>query len=329
MIELAQIGIGYWGKNLLRNFLAIPDVRIRIGIDKDKNRCEELKTIYPEIEFSQEPELAFNLSVDGVIIASPAVTHYELAKNALNAGKHVFVEKPLTLSLKDAEELLKLSKEKKKILMVGHLLLYHPSIRFIKGLIDKKIIGDLVYINSVRVNLGRVRKDENALWSLCAHDISVILYFFDKFPERVSATGQAFINPEIEDIVFLTLFFPEKKIAHTHASWLDPNKVREVTIVGTEKMIVFNDMEPTDKVKIYDKGVIKDIARGDIAVRYGDIHIPKVPIEEPLKLECQQFVDCIKLGKTPITDGENGVKVIKILEAAQKSLKMDGKPVEI
>ncbi len=268
------------------------------------------------------------------MIATSAKTHYELVKKALLHDKHVYVEKPFTLNVTEAEELVKLAEEKDKILMVGHLLEYHPAVEKLKELIDNGELGKIYYLYSQRVNLGKIRQDENALWSFAPHDISIILYLLGTEPVNISARGNAYLQDKIEDVVFMSLYFPGRVMAHFHLSWLDPHKIRKLTIVGSEKMAVFDDMESEEKVRIYDKGVTrknKDFVSYDefLTLRFGDIFIPHITMAEPLKRECQHFLNCIKENKAPRSDGRDGLRVVKVLAAAQKSLERGGEPVEI
>jgi predicted dehydrogenase len=270
--------------------------------------------------------------IDAVVIAAPAVTHHPLTKKALLAGKDVFVEKPFALSVRDAEELAELADKHNRILMVGHLLEYHPVVRRLRNMIQKGELGPVYYIYTQRVNLGRIRGDENAMWSFAPHDISQILYMLEMEPVNVSARGQSYIQDGIEDVVFLSLFFENRIMAHIHMSWLDPHKVRKTTIVGSKKMAVFDDSEATEKLRIYDNYAEAPPAKSygeAIQVRFGDILIPRVESTEPLQLECKHFIDCVANRTTPLTDAQDGLRVIRIIEAAQRSLQMDGVPVEI
>jgi predicted dehydrogenase len=265
-----------------------------------------------------------------VVISSSATTHYPFAKAALEAGKHVYVEKPLALSTAHAREMTELAESKKLKLMVGHLLLYHPVVNTLKKLVDSGDLGEVFYIYSQRVNLGRIRQDENALWSFAPHDISVILYLLGQFPVSVSARGESYLQEGVEDVVFVNLKFADRKMAQLQVSWLDPHKVRKITIVGGKKMVVFDDIESMEKLKIFDKGVtgVSYDSYGDsITLRFGDINIPHIKMTEPLRVECQHFVDCVLNDKQPLSDGTNGLQVVRILEAAQRSMENNGKPV--
>lgn len=325
MIKLGVMGAGDWGKNLIRNFHELPDCYLKKCSDLDKKRLDYIKTVYPNIQLTAKPEeIISDKEIEAVVICSSAISHYSLAKASLNAGKHVFVEKPMTLKSGEAEELVKISHDKKLILMVGHLLIYHPAVEKLKLLIDSGEIGEIYYLYSQRVNLGKVRSDENALWSFAPHDISVILYLLCKEPVKITASGQAYLQKNIHDVVFVNMEFPDKKMAHIHLSWLDPHKIRRLTVVGSKKMVVFDDMEPIDKIKIYDRGVDKNLNYETYAeyltLRLGEITIPTLKLTEPLKNECKHFLDCIKNKRNPLTDGTDGLRVVRVLESAQRSL---------
>ena len=335
MITIAQIGVGEWGRNLLRTFSNLPDCRVKYFCDQNPATIEKLNRFYHgKIQGVTNYEIILNdPEIKAVIIASPPITHAELVLQALKANKHVFVEKPLALSISDAERMILGATEQRRILVVGHLLLYHPAIRKLKSYIDEGQLGDIHYLYSTRVNLGRIRDAENALWSLTAHDISVAMYLLEDMPQRVTATGSSYLRQGVEDVVFVTLYFEKNVMSHIHASWLDPHKVRKFTIVGSQKMAVFDDMESSEKVRLYDKGVSHQRGSGQshtsLTVREGDIYIPRIDIEEPLTLECQHFLDCIQTGKNALSDGENGLSVLRVLTAAQESMESNGKPIQI
>jgi predicted dehydrogenase len=267
------------------------------------------------------------------VIATTASTHYDLCKAALQAGKDVYVEKPFVLYVSQAEELIRIAEQEGRILMIGHLLEYHPVMKQLKRLIDSKALGDIYYIYNQRVNLGTVRGDENALWNFAPHDISSVLYLLGKEPSDVSARGQSYLQRGIEDVVFLTLNFDGQSLAHIHVSWLDPHKIRKITIVGSKRMAVFDDLESTEKLKIYDKSAEHntdyDTFAEYITLRFGDITIPYMKIDEPLRLECLHFLECIRERKQPLSDGRDGLRVVKVLDAAQRSLQKNGVPIAI
>ena len=335
MITVSQIGAGQWGKNLIRAFANLPNCKMKMFCDQNPETVRSLSEYYHhQIQGTSDLDSIFNDSqTDAVIIASPPDTHAALALRALEADKHVFVEKPLALHLDDARKILALSEKKKKLVMVGHLLLYHPAVRKLKASIDDGQLGNIHYLYSTRVNLGRVREVENALWSLTAHDISVAIYFLDQEPIEVTAVGSAYLRKNVQDVVFVNMLFKNDVRSHIHASWLDPHKIREFTVVGSKKMAVFDDMENTEKLRFYDKGVEKQKNEGGyetfLTLRHGDIHIPRIDMMEPLKLECQHFIDCISEGKEAMSDAKNGLAVLKVLSAAQESLECHGKPIRI
>ncbi|MFM7200561.1 MAG: Gfo/Idh/MocA family protein [Myxococcota bacterium] len=336
MLGIACVGTGYWGKNLVRNFSTIKGARLEYICDLSPGTLEKLRPQYPEVKL--ESDLSRVLAddrVQAVVIATPAPSHYPLAKQALEAGRHVFVEKPLCLEPAHAAELVQLAEARGLTLMVGHLLLYHPSLRWIKQRLPE--LGRIYYLYTQRLNLGIVRKDENCWWSLAPHDISVALYLLDQFPESVSAQGACYLRPNIEDVVFANLRFADGTMAQLQVSWLDPHKIRKLTVVGDKKMITFDDMEASEKLKVFDKGAERDYSDptqrtgyGDhISLRSGDIYLPHVDMAEPLRLECEQFVRSCQTGERAVNDGRNGLEVVQILAAAQRSLKEGGMPIPL
>jgi predicted dehydrogenase len=335
MIILAQIGIGAWGKNHLRNFSKLSGCRVKACCDRNKSVLHQIATDYKnEIKCTTEPDDIFSDSqIDAVVIATLPDTHCDMAIRAIESGKHVFIEKPLAMSVKEGLQIKKAVLKHKKICMVGHILLYHPAVVTLKKYVDDGYLGDLCYIYTTRVNLGQVRKEENALWSLTSHDISVIMHLLGKHPQSVSAAGEAYLRKNVHDVVFVNLNFRDNVMAHVHASWLDPHKIRQFTVVGSKRMAVFDDMNSAEKLRIYDKGVDKVIDENSyeafLTLRSGDILVPKIDMEEPLKLECQEFIDCVRHGRTPLADVDNGIEVLKVLEAAQRSLDNDGMKVPL
>src|SRR3989338_7645847 len=335
MITLAQIGAGAWGQNLLRTFSSISGCQIKICCEIREEIRETIHKNYRnQIQVTDNTEEVIqDPTIDAVVIATLPIMHASLAIRALEAGKHVFVEKPLALSIQEGEEMVRAAQKAGKILMVGHLLLYHPAIKKLKAYIQEGILGNIYYIYSTRVNLGKIREEENALWSLTAHDISVAMYLLEQMPIEVAATGNAYLRKNIHDVVFVTLNFNNNIMCHIHASWLDPHKIREFTVVGSKKMIVFDDMNSSEKLRLYDKGV--DVQNDTctyetfLTVRQADIYIPKIDMIEPLKLECQHFLDCIKKGQEPQSNGKNGLDCLKVLTAAQESLMSNGIPIPI
>lgn len=337
-VGLAQIGVGYWGKNLLRNFSGLPTTTVLHVCDQSDDVLNRLAGQYPGLATTKNvDDVLSNKEVEAVVIATQTPLHHQFAKAALQAGKHVFVEKPLAQTVEQASELVQIAEANDLRLMVGHLLLYHPAFTFVDSLTQNGELGDVRYLYSERVNLGIIRQKENAFESLAPHDLSVALQFLKCDPIAVSATGQAFLQNKVEDVAFATVFFEEGKIAHLHASWLDPHKSRKVTVVGSKKMAVIDDMENTEKVRLYDKGV--DLQPGEthgymnyaeaMSIRTGDIVIPKIQMKEPLRLECEHFIDCIQTGKRPVSDGRNGLLVVQMLEAAKRSIAEKGTCIEI
>ncbi|MFP4056413.1 MAG: Gfo/Idh/MocA family protein [Candidatus Brocadiia bacterium] len=336
MVELALIGTGNWGKNLLRNYAQLPGARLKYCCDLDEARLQAFREQYPETRFTTDVDaLLGDPQVEAVVIAAPAPQHHPLGLRALQAGKHTYIEKPLALSTRQAGELVAEAEQRDLRLMVGHLLLYHPAVTRLKEVVDSGELGDILYIYCQRVNLGVIRRDENALWSLAPHDISVALYLLGDQPADVSARGSCYLQRDagVEDCVFANVSFPGGRMVHLHVSWLDPHKIRRITVVGSRKMAVFDDVESTEKLRVYDKGVQGGVSYesyGDLlTLRYGDIHIPHVPMTEPLRIECEHFVRCVDQGREPLTDGRNGLAVVQVLEAAQKSLQQGGVPVSL
>jgi predicted dehydrogenase len=329
MVKLGVVGAGYWGPNLIRNFMSIEGCSVEYICDSNPERLEKVGAAKTAAEFTTDPDKVMRADLDAVVVATTAETHYPLVKKALEAGKDVFVEKPLTLSVPEAEDLVELADAKSRVLMVGHILLYHPAVRMIREYAAGGELGKIHYVYAARLNLGRVRKDENALWCFGPHDVSVILHILGSTPDSAQATGECFLRKGIYDVVFLSLHFPDGSMAHVHVSWLDPHKTRKLTVVGSKKMVVFDDVSSAEKIKIYDKGVDFKPAYASypesLTLRIGDIHVPKVDSKEPLRLECEHFLECIRTRSKPLSDGENGVQVLRVLDAAQKSLDEGGK----
>ncbi len=331
MISIAVVGAGAWGKNHIRVFSEIPNVQLKYICDSDPAKLSSMQKAYPQIKrVDNVKPILLDPEVKGVVIASSAISHYPLSKEVLLAGKDVLVEKPMALKAEDAEEISETARKRERILMVGHLLIYHPVVDRLKGMMTTGELGKVYYIYTQRVNLGVIRQDENALLSFAPHDLSVILHLLDEEPVMVSAHGESYIQNGIEDVAFITLQFSDGKMANIHLSWLDPHKLRKITIVGSKKMVVFDDMEVSEKLKIYDKGVgsTSYSTYGEyLSLRFGDITIPSIKMLEPLRAEAQHFIQCIESRKEPKTGGQDGLKVVKILMAAQKSLKEKGMPI--
>jgi len=332
-VGVGIVGAGYWGKNLVRNFYEIRDSNLVAVCDQDPDRLKDISIRYPGTDVTENfDEFLERTDLEAVVVVTPAVLHFEQARQALSAGKHVYVEKPMALSVSDASHLEQLARSKDLTLMVGHLLIYHPAVSKLRSLIVDGVLGEVYYLYAQRVNLGMVRGDENALWSFAPHDISVILHLLDEEPEMVSAIGECYLQDGIEDVVFLNIKFPNKKMAQVQLSWLDPHKERKLTVVGSKKMAVFDDSQTSEKIKIYDKGVDRPPEYGSygeyLTLRDGDILIPHVDMREPLRLECEHFIECVRNQKKPLTDAAGGVRVVRVLEAAQHSLESGGTPIK-
>lgn len=324
-VRIGVVGCGYWGPNLIRNFLEIPGALVQMVADLQEDRLVHIKKLYPAVEVTRDYSAILESSLDAVVVATGASTHYQMAKLALIHGKHVLVEKPLATSSRDAEDLVNIARRHDRLLMVGHTFEYNPAVETLKNIIQAAEIGDVYYVNTSRLNLGLFQKDINVLWDLAPHDISILMYVLGTEPETVSARGSSFVQPGIHDVAYLTLSFPKGILAHVHVSWLDPCKMRKITVVGSKKMVVYDDVESLEKIRIYDKGVTvlpHTDTFGDfqLSYRYGDIKVPYVPLTEPLKIECAHFLDCIRAGRRPKSDGYVGSKVVRTLETAQKSL---------
>jgi len=333
-VGLAQIGLGAWGRNLLRNFASMPGARMRIVCDAADSALKAAARQYPGIETTKDPAQVFRRDdVQAVIIATPPTSHYELAMAAVEAGKDVFVEKPLVLNSADGEILVRAAEESGRILMVGHIMVHHPVSIQLRNYIQTGELGRIYYIYARRVNLGKVRDIENAMWSFAPHDISLVTFLLDKRPDRVSAVGHAYLQDGIEDVAFVTMHFPDGTLAHIHTSWLDPHKDRNLTIVGSKKMVSFDDTQATEKIKVFDKGVNTGqdyTTYGEyLALRTGDIVIPKVDTTEPLSLECRHFLECVRTRTRPRSDGRAGLEVLRVLEAAQQSMDSGGTPIAL
>lgn len=333
MVRVAVIGVGNWGQNLVRNFFQIPTCTLVACCDPSPERQAFVRQMFPGVNVTRNSdEVLQDDQIDAVVISSPTPTHYPLAKAALEAGKHILVEKPLTQRLEEARELIAIAEEAQRVLMVGHLMRYHPAIQWLTDFVARGELGELYYLYTQRLNLGQVRHDENALWNFAPHDISLALYLFEAAPRSVVAVGESYLQSGIEDVVFLNIKFDNQRMAQLHMSWLDPHKTRRMTIVGSRKMAVFDDMESMEKVRLYDKGVEQPSYRtyGEaLSLRFGDILIPRIPMTEPLRLECEHFLECVERGKAPMSDGHEGLRVLQVLEAAQSSMEQGGVVVEL
>ncbi len=320
-VSVGVVGLGYWGPNLARNFAAIEGCEVAYLCDADAVARERARRSFPTARSTPDlGELLADPALDAVVLATPVRTHAELAVRVLEAGKHCFVEKPLAQSTAEAQRAVDAAGD--RLLMVGHLLEYHPGVRKLKELTDSGELGDQIfYIYGNRLNLGKLRADENALWSLGAHDVSVVLHLAGEEPTEVVAHGDSYVRAGVEDVVFCFLRFPSGLTAHLHLSWLDPHKERRFTVVGSRRMATFDDMELERKLTVYDKGFDEDSRTyGEYITRSGDVFSPRVPNVEPLRIECEHFIDCVRSGARPRSDGADGLRVVRVLEALQHSL---------
>jgi len=333
-INLAVIGTGYWGPNLVRSFNDDSRVVLKMICDLDKTRAMNVAAKYRDVETTNNiEEVLQRTDIDAVAICTPTNTHFDIARRAMEAGKHVFIEKPLATTSAECEALIQLAQKRRRKLMVGHVFLFNPAVQYVKGLIDREELGDITYIYGVRVNLGPIRKDVDALWDLAPHDIAIFNYWLNSAPVYAHATGIQSLNPPLHDVVFVTLKYPKNIMASLHVGWLDPRKQRQITVVGTKRMVVFDDLDPVGPVHIYDKTVTRpqsskavtdNIQAFKQVVQEGDLVIPKIPSAEPLKNECRGFIDWLIEDKAPVSDGKNGLDVVRVLEAATLSLSHSG-----
>lgn len=331
-VRIGVVGMNYWGPNLARNFARMPEADLAWCCDLDAEILARHEPAYPTTRFTTRlDDLLEDDTLDAVVIATSVPTHAALAMRSLDAGKHTFVEKPLALSAADARAIAELGAARDLVVMVDHLLIYHPGLQRVKRMIDEGDLGEIYYLYGNRQNLGIVRPDENALWSLGPHDISVLLWLVGERPTQVAATGQSYLQPGVEDVVFGQIRFPSGILGHLHLSWLDPHKMRKMTVIGAEKMVVFDDMETERKVTLYDKGPIpRTETYGEyIQVRSGDIFIPKIPATEPLRVVCDEFVRCVREGTRPLADGHAGATVVEVLEAMTTSLRTGGSAITL
>jgi predicted dehydrogenase len=334
-IRVGVVGCGYWGPNLVRNFRGLPDCSLKLMCDINEQRLSHLKSLYPEVEGRTDYNHMLNgAGLDAIIIATAVKSHYAMAKASLLCGKHTFIEKPMASSSEECQELVEIARRKGLVLMTGHTFLYSPAVRKIKEIVKGGDIGELRYICARRLNLGLFQKDINVTWDLAPHDVSIILHIMEERPTVVNCQGSAHITPGVEDVTTMWLGFSGDRSAIIHSSWLDPRKIREMTIVGSKRMIVYDDVSPLEKIRIFDARVERPphydtFAEFHYAYHYGDVYIPYIKQEEPLKNECQHFLDCIRHGTQPLTSGDTGLELVRILEASSESLKKGGAPVAL
>lgn len=335
IIQVGVVGCGYWGPNLIRNLRQSPDCQLKAICDMSEQRLRHMRRLHPEVATTNRfDDLLHDPEIDAVVIATPVRFHYEMAKASLNAGKHTFIEKPMARTVAEGEELVALAERQGLVLMVGHTFLFSPAVRRMKEVIDSGDIGEVQYISARRLNLGLFQKDINVAWDLAPHDISIILHLLDEQPLSVSCQGNSHVTRGIEDVTMMYLNFRKNRCAFIQNSWLDPKKVRQMTVVGSRRMIVYDDTEPLEKLKIYDARVevpphYDSFAEFTYSYHYGDAYVPYIKQDEPLKLECQHFLECIHEGGTPMTSGRHGLEVVRILEASGISLKQHGAAVAL
>jgi len=329
------IGCGYWGPNLLRNLSQLPISRVKYCCDMEDARLNHMKALYPQVTATKRfQDLIEDPEVQGVAIATPVSTHYPIAKACLEGGKHVLVEKPLAGSIAEAEDLNRIAESKGLILFAGHTFVYNAAVQKMKELVEAGELGEIFYVSSVRVNLGLFQEDINVIWDLAPHDISILNYIFGREPVTVSTFARSYIRPGIEDVAFVVLQYPRGVVAHIHVSWLDPCKIRRTTLVGSKKMLVYDDTSTLEKIRVYDKGVTiqphyDTFGEFQLAYRFGDIVVPKINDVEPLKVECAHFIECIRDGSSPQSNGRAGLAVVKVVERACESAKLGGAPLAL
>lgn len=334
MIKIAVVGYGYWGPNLVRNIQELGDANVIFCCDMAPERLTQAKSKFPSLEITTKYEdVLNNPSVDAVVISTPVSTHYELAKKAFERGKHVLLEKPATASVAEAEKLVELAERLKLTFMVDHTFIYTGAVCKMKEIIDRGDLGDLYYIDSVRINLGLIQRDVNVLWDLAPHDIAIMDHLVKEKPISVCATGACHVGNGLENVAYLTVYFDSGFIAHFHNNWLSPVKIRSMLVGGSKKTIHYDDMEVSEKIKVYDRGVDVSTTEGirDVLVSYrlGDMWAPRLNVTEALRVMVGEFVGCIQAGRRPITDGCSGLNVVKILEASEKSIKQRGKEIKL
>jgi predicted dehydrogenase len=335
MIGVGVIGAGYWGPKHIRNFSQLPGARLVMVADLDSSRLASVQAQYREVTTTRDHrDLMLSPEIDAVVIATPVSTHFRLAREALLAGKHVLVEKPMVTTSEEAERLIEIAESGKRVLMTGHTFLFNTAVEALRDLIRGKQLGEVYYVHAQRLNLGLFQRDINVIWDLAPHDVSILLHMLGSEPVAVSAHGSAHVRPGIEDVAYVHIIFENGVRAELHLSWLDPNKVRRLTVVGSQKMVVYDDVETLEKVRIYDKGVdapphTDTFGDFQLSYRYGDITIPHLPSTEPLRRECEHFLQCIETGALPVCNGMQGLHVVRVLEAAQASLSDEGRMVQL
>ncbi len=329
-VGIAAVGCGYWGPNVIRNLAELPGFDLRRVCDLDAARLNAITARYPSVQPTTDlAQVLADPGIEAVYLATPVSTHYELLKRALLAGKHVLVEKPIATTVEQAEELADLARTRALTLMVGHTFVFSPPVRKVKELIDSGVIGEIYYIETTRVNLGLFQKDVSVVWDLAPHDLSILLYWLGEVPVSVSARGRSFHGETLEDVAFLTLEFPSQVLAQLQVSWLAPSKLRRTSVVGRRKMVIYDDLEPVEKVKVFDRGVDRQpnsYGEFQLTYRSGDILSPRLDTNEPLRLECAHFLECIETGREPDTSARSAADVVRVIQAAERSLRAGGRP---
>lgn len=335
MIRIGVIGCGYWGPNLIRNFSHLKGSQVLMCSDLSEERLNHMRSLYPQIETTTDyKRVLARKEIDAVVVATPPETHMKLAVEALRAGKHVFVEKPLALSTAEGTAMVEEAQKAQRVLIVGHTFVYTAAVNKIKEVIASGELGQVMYISTTRVNLGIFQENINVVWDLAPHDVSILNFILDAPPESVATQASSYIRKNVEDVAFLTLRYPNDVLAHVHVSWLNPNKIRSTTVVGSKKMLVYDDISALEKIRIYDKGVTvtphyDTFGEFNLSYRYGDILVPRLDDSEPLKVACQHFVDCVEKGTTPRSSGIHGLNVVRVLEAAVESIREDGRVISV
>lgn len=334
-IAVGVIGCGYWGPNLVRNLSQLPVSKVKYCCDLEDKRLSHMKALYPQVTTTKRfQDLIDDPEIEAVAIATPVSTHFPLAKACLEGGKHVLVEKPLAGSIAEAEELNLVAEKHGLVLFAGHTFVYNAAVEKMKSLVEAGELGEVFYITSTRVNLGLFQEDINVIWDLAPHDISILNYILGREPVTVSTFARSYIRPGIEDVAFVVLQYPRGVVAHIHVSWLDPCKIRRTTLVGSKKMLVYDDTSTLEKIRVYDKGVTiqphyDTFGEFQLAYRFGDIIVPKINDVEPLKMECIHFIECIRNGSSPRSNGRSGLSVVKVVERACESAKLGGAPLAL
>jgi predicted dehydrogenase len=334
-LVVGVIGCGYWGPNLVRNLSQLPVSKVKYCCDLEDKRLSHMKALYPQVTTTKRfQDLVDDPEVEAVAIATPVSTHFPLAKACLEGGKHVLVEKPLAGSIAEAEELNRTAEKQGLVLFAGHTFVYNAAVEKMKALVEAGELGEVFYVSSTRVNLGLFQEDINVIWDLAPHDISILNYILGREPVTVSTFARSYIRPGIEDVAFLVLQYPRGVVAHIHVSWLDPCKIRRTTLVGSKKMLVYDDTSTLEKIRVYDKGVTiqphyDTFGEFQLAYRFGDIVVPKINDVEPLKMECIHFIECIRRGGSPKSSGRSGLSVVKVVERACESAKLGGAPLAL